>query len=125
MAFTITFEAAKQRAVLTFHGPQTYADLVTVLQHLADAPERTSTLGLLWDLRDATLELRASEVYSLSLLGSRLLHASQHRIAVVVSTIAMYGIGRMAQAYAEVVRYPGAYAVFRNLAEAEIWLPGA
>jgi hypothetical protein len=124
MASAITFDTTRHRAVLTFHGPQTYHDLITVLELLHDAPQRDPTIDLLWDLRDATLDLHGNEVYRLSMFGKELLRGSQHRMAVVVSGVVAYGMGRMAQTYAEVVQYPGAYAVFRDMAEAEAWLAG-
>lgn len=123
MPFTYVFDRAADMVRTTAHGLIRFDDLAAHLHALVDAG--VARIPQLIDARDAQHDLPPSDIRRLvDLVGElQAVHGLSHRTALVVSTPVDFGMARMYGALAEKVDPD--FAVFRDLAEAEVWLQRA
>jgi hypothetical protein len=95
MPFTYVFDAATNTIRTSAHGLVRFDDLAAHLQALVDGG--VADVPQLIDARDAQHDLPASDIRRLFELVSHLraAHGFSHRTALVVSTLADFGMVRM------------------------------
>lgn len=118
MNYTIGFE--RETVVLTCNKEFNFADGIEALTKIKDDPQYASASGLLildpGSLMNPTME----ETRKLSNLFTLLLESPFLRIALVVSKMVHFGIGRMTEALADPEK--GRFKVFRSEREAREWI---
>ena len=93
---------------------------LAVMRELATALEGQEGFGILIDALEGEYRHSSSEVKTLAQEAGRPGSLRGHRLAVVVSTTAQFGLGRMFSTYLEVAGVEG--AVFRDEGAAMDWL---
>lgn len=121
MAYTITVDAVKRRAVIVAVGGNDLASSIAAMDELAARADFLPGFAILCDFRENDYTPGASD--STKLADAYSSRFSGRPMAIVVSGLLHYGIANM---ITTIVRLRGSpVAAFREVAEAEAWLGAA
>jgi hypothetical protein len=123
MPFTYRVDRTQQVVWITLEGRCGIGEIRAGIEHVWTDPDAEAVRRFVWDLRDAQLIVTGEDLRSL--LSWNRPHASKrppNRAAVVATAPAMYGVARMAEAYADVLNSVTTMRVFRDMDEALDWL---
>ena len=112
----------KETGVFTITGSEKFlfSDATQIIEKLYNAPEFGTPFRVLWDLRESGLGLTSLEIKQISSFVMRKRPENSGRIAILVSSLAAYGLARMFEISTSL---KGAQImVFRNADEADKWL---
>lgn len=120
MGFEMSIERDRKFARLSALGEIDLEGSLAALRDLAAALEGETGFGVLLDGRETHYQPSWSDVQTMARESGQPNALQKHRIAVVVSTVAQFGLARMFVTYLEGVGCEG--AAFRDLESAMEWL---
>lgn len=123
MSITIAPDLEHQLIRVILRGACDRAQIAASIDQLATDQALLVPADVLWDARDAQIDVTGAEVNSLvDAFARRHEPFPNNRVAVLASTDAIFGLGRMGQAYWEYTTRKDTFMVFRELEAAEAWL---
>lgn len=122
MAFTWRESATGLGQTVVISDPYTLLDWKDVMHSIAERRGDHGPLRLIIDGRDCTPPTAEFIVRALSIMELPALGAAGGRVAIVVTSDAAYGMGRLTEAAVDIRKLPFALRTFRDWTDAERWL---
>lgn len=122
MGINYAIDAEARLVRLDYVGATTADEFAATLTAIFRSTSYRPGFGFLSDRRNVEPPTKAYIEHALSFMEAHREQVAGGRWAVVVSTPASYGMGRMGQNIAEGRRSPTPVQVFRGIDEAEAWL---
>lgn len=107
----------------TVRGTATITVFAAALRTVLTNPAIPSSTPMLWDLRQARLDLTGPQLANaVAGLAGSLRQRALHKTAIVVASDAAYGLSRLGSTHADAQQLPAIIQIFRELSAALIWL---